>query len=654
MKLIKLLLENFMGIKSFTLVLDGEDAQVFGDNGTGKTTLHSAFLWLLFGKDSANRSDFEIKTLTPDGEPLHNLNHVVEVVILLADGKKLTLRKVYTEKWVKKKGEVKATFSGHTTEHYVNGVPVKAGEYAEKINTLMDEDLFKMLTSPTYFNEQLNWKQRRDILMEVCGDVSDDEVLKTNKSLKGLGAILKDHSIEEYRKILAARRRDIYPQIDKILPTRIDEVTRMLIDTTGDEKALKAEKEKLKKEVASLEKEMGDIENNETQSVEKEIDKLTNQLTKLRQEREQQEYSELSSLRNTENELAKEVMSLETQDMQAESKQDRLKHQIGDLENDMKSLRDMWHTVNAEEFTFVAEDSCPTCGQDLPREKVEEARENALKAFNLTKSKRLEDIGVKGLAKKEEVARLKDELETMISGIGPTRSKLAEKKDRLESLRSQIRAFNNEGKARVPSEEEAAILDKISDLKGNAQSAKESVAELVSEKKALIKEKADRLEDIEIQLSDVIRNADSKKRIEQLREELSALVEEYEKLDEDMYLTDEFIRTKVTVLETKINSKFELARFKLFETQQNGAIAECCETLYEGVPYSGGLNNAARINVGLDIIRTLSEHYGVSAPIFVDNAEAVTKLIDMNAQVITLVVSEQDKELRITTQKEEK
>ena len=89
-------------------------------------------------------------------------------------------------------------------------------------------------------------------------------------------------------------------------------------------------------------------------------------------------------------------------------------------------------------------------------------------------------------------------------------------------------------------------------------------------------------------------------------------------MDEQLYLTDEFTKTKVNLLESSINSKFKMARFKMFEVQINGGIKECCETVYEGVPYSD-LNNAARINIGLDIINTLSEHYNFSAPIFVDN-----------------------------------
>lgn len=143
------------------------------------------------------------------------------------------------------------------------------------------------------------------------------------------------------------------------------------------------------------------------------------------------------------------------------------------------------------------------------------------------------------------------------------------------------------------------------------------------------------------------------KRIEELKDEERKMADDYNEVEQESFLIEEFIRTKMNLMEERINSKFKYARFKLFEEQVNGGLTETCETLYEGVPYSKGLNNAARINVGLDIINTLNEHYGISAPIFVDNSEAVTNLIDVNAQVISLIVSRQDKELRVITNEED-
>jgi len=114
-----------------------------------------------------------------------------------------------------------------------------------------------------------------------------------------------------------------------------------------------------------------------------------------------------------------------------------------------------------------------------------------------------------------------------------------------------------------------------------------------------------------------------------------------------LHLTELFIKAKVNLLEDKINSRFRMARFKMFKENINGGVEPCCETLYRGIPFSS-MNNAAKINVGVDIINTLSEHYdGFTAPIFVDNAEAVTQLIETRGQLIRLIVSKPDKKLRV-------
>ena len=138
----------------------------------------------------------------------------------------------------------------------------------------------------------------------------------------------------------------------------------------------------------------------------------------------------------------------------------------------------------------------------------------------------------------------------------------------------------------------------------------------------------------------------AKARIEELEKEERELAAEYEKLEHELFLIDQFIKTKINLLESRINNKFKMARFKLFDVQVNGGVVECCETVYDGVPY-GDLNNAARINIGLDIINTLSEHYGFEAPIFIDNAESVTELVGTNAQMVRLIVAEADKQLRV-------
>ncbi|HAQ39503.1 MAG TPA: hypothetical protein DCM73_00765, partial [Clostridiales bacterium] len=135
------------------------------------------------------------------------------------------------------------------------------------------------------------------------------------------------------------------------------------------------------------------------------------------------------------------------------------------------------------------------------------------------------------------------------------------------------------------------------------------------------------------------------KRISELEASRLKLNEALEELDMLIFLCDEFIKAKVSAIEESINSKFDKARFKLFDVQINGGISEVCEVTYNGVPFAD-LNNAAKINTGIDVINTLGKHYEFDAPIFIDNAESVTSLYETPSQIIRLVVSENDKSLR--------
>ena len=137
-----------------------------------------------------------------------------------------------------------------------------------------------------------------------------------------------------------------------------------------------------------------------------------------------------------------------------------------------------------------------------------------------------------------------------------------------------------------------------------------------------------------------------KERLNELSAKEKVLSAQYETLERELDLINRFTLAKVKMLEKRINKQFALAKFKLFDQQVNGEIIPCCETLYDGVPYNTSLNNGARINVGLDIIKTMSHYYGVTAPIFCDNAEAVTELLDTGGQQIRLYVS-RDKSLTV-------
>lgn len=647
MRILKLTLNNFKGITAFTLDTKGGNVSVFGDNATGKTTIFDAVTWLLFDKDSQNKKDFQIKTLDSDGQVIHGLSHEVEGVFDLS-GRTLTLRKVYAEKWTKKRGQATAEFTGHTTDHFIDGVPVQKKEYDVTTAGIADENIFKLLTSPTYFNEQVHWQKRRSLLLEVCGDLTDEEVIASDKTLAKLPDILQGRKLEDHRKVIAAKRAEINKELEKI-PVRIDEANRGLPDISGiatetlslalaDLKAAKQTKEQAHVRIVSGGE--GAIKQRRLMEVEGEILEIQNEhRTKVN--------DAVSDKRIVLNQSRERIAEIYGDIRGYERRRDHSAEAVRRIETEIAALRERWHEVDAWKFEYADEGACPTCGQDLPEERLAEARETALAIYNRNKAQTLESINAAGKKLKADLAILKEEMETLRQNVLEA-EKLAEAESvRVVGLQAEIDALAVQNR---PVSENPAYTAKTEE---RIQLEKE-IAQLQAGNQDALQRVRNELADLDIAIGDMEEAArkvkahkDGQTRITELKTQERELAAEFERLEGELYLTEQFIRTKVNLLEGKINSKFKYARFKLFEQQVNGGLQEVCETLFSGVPYSSGLNNAARINVGLDIINTLSQHYGFDAPIWIDNREAVTKLTETRGQLISLVVSEPDKTLRV-------
>ncbi len=649
MKIIKikrLTLRNFKGIKGFTLEPQGESVSIFGDNGTGKTTIFDSFCWLLFDKDSQGKATFEVKSLSQNGEALHGLEHEVEAV-LEVEGRDVTLRKVLTEKWTKKRGSAQQEFTGHTTAYYIDEIPVQLKDYKDAVARIADENLFKLLTSPTYFNEQLHWQARRETLLDVCGNIGDEDVIASDPSLKDLPAILKGRKLEDHRKAVDDRRKKVNEEL-KTIPVRIDEITRSMPDTFGIDREheksrlglietqIKTESERLLQlqsggavaekhvEVSRIEADMLRIQTTHRRNVQANIDKME---------------SAKRGIKNRFHAIDDEISGVN-------KGIDLYQATIDKNAVEMNRLREEFRKIAAVNFEYKQDSVCPTCGQAIPEDQLNAARERALTAFNLDRSgklARIDETG-KGLAlsvkeKQGSIVRDKGRVDALHQSR-PSIEKEIEDVDKMlldlqDSLNFQC------------SPEYAALEIRMEDvtreiklIQGGQQADIEPIKKAVS---SLEREK----EDIRAKINRINQSKSFQERIEQLKAQERTLAAEYENLEGELYLTEQFVKSKVSLLESRINGKFELARFKLFAEQINGGLSEVCDTTFQGVPYSTGLNHGAQINVGLDIIKTLSGHYGLSLPIFVDNSEAVTRLLPVDSQVIKLIVSEQDKQLRI-------
>src|SRR3990167_9287794 len=626
MKLNSLILRNFKGIEHFSAAASGCDLSVFGDNATGKTTIADALCWLLFGKDSLNRADFEIKTLDAAGQPKPRLKHEVEGDFDL-DGKQLSLMKSYAETWVKTRGSAESEFSGHTTDYWINGVPVQKKEYDTSIQAICSEARFRILADPYFFNSHLSWQDRRKTLLEVCGDVSDEAVIASQEILKDLPAILAKRTLDEYRKIITARRPEVAKQMDMV-PVRIDELRRSLADVPGpiDTSPIEARLTDLRAELATIRS--GGMIAEKTKRLREEQGRRQELLNAAFAKASEAQAAETAKRREAMG--AHEVALDRVNAANRNISQDKASKARLAAERDRLLAEHKWQS----EKRWAGDENCGACGRPLPAEQVEEAKAR----FNQQRAEALERIVAAGKQTGIEIDSLNaaiDAAETALTELvsaevasrvesaPPAPAAIADPEvaicdQKIAAVQAEIDALGVSN-----ADAEAGVHSKIADAEVSLSAANEANARIASAKA-------------------------SEARIAELEAEHKILAAKHEKIARELHLCDEFIRAKVLMLTGKINGRFQIARFKLFDVQVNGGIAEVCETVVGGVPH-GSLNHGMRLNAGLDIINTLSEHWGFAPPVLIDNAESVTTILPTRGQQIKLLVSAADKTLRIET-----
>ncbi|EAF9198474.1 DUF2813 domain-containing protein [Listeria monocytogenes] len=640
-KLLKLQLENFKGVKE--LEIDFQDnTSIYGANASGKTTILDAFTWLLFDKDSTNKKDFAIKTLDTEGNVIHKLNHVVTAVLNI-DGEQIELSKKYMEKWTKSRGKPEQELTSHTTEYYIDEIKKKANEYKSFISELLDEELFKLITNPLYFNEQFDWKKRRAMLIKIAGDVTDAEVMSADDSLKDLSIFLGKHSIEDKLIQINEQRKNLRKRLE-LIPELVNEATKAKQDVTGlNPSDIKGELSVIEEQIQLIEQEKISLKNGGIQTeLNKQKANIELELTKIKAN-EQKETQEL--LMSKKEEIFKErneLIDVKNRIGESTFLIQRKQGEIATKQQELTKLGKEWDVLQLEKFDEHRK-KCPTCNQDFPAEHLS----SMIEKFNQEKAEKIKENEAAGKSSKAVIEEIEGDIAELSFDnkandleLNNIDSKLEILEQEKKALEHQLEQAENSTTYIEKQSELEMIEEKLRDEKGSSITA---VAEIQIKIDKLNAEASD----LKADLAKFDSNQKQENRIQELEEEAAEKGTKYDELEMGLYLIERFNKAKCNLLEDKINSKFKYVSFKLFKTQINGGIDECCETIYNGVPYNSGLNNAARINGGLDIINALTEHVQVLAPIFVDNRESVTELIDTESQLVSLIVSEKDKNLRV-------
>jgi hypothetical protein len=627
MRLLSLALSNFKGIKSFEFKPNGSDACVVADNSVGKTTLADSEFWLLTGKDSLGAAEFGIKTLDKDNQPLHNLEHCVEGVYDV-DGRTLTLKKVYKEVWERKKGEATKTFTKHTTDYFVNGVPVQKLEFDRQVENVCSAKRFQELTDPAHVISRMKWEDRRRLLLEICGDVSESDVISSSRALSPIRNFLEDRSIDDYRKIAKGTKDKINGELKEI-PVRIAECDRGMADIPAGN--YEADAETLAAAIADLESQKANLSSGG--AVAEARNKFLELQGKMHARANELQSGGVNPARtealSRQQQLTQEVKLAEIELNVLEASARNLERQVADM--DAVRERTKAAVAAEREKEFGGETACPTCGQDLPAENVEEARAR----FNLAKADTLEKMLAAGKTYREERDAVAATLATKTTEIETVKISLEKLRTDLDAVvipeESYVHPSDDAEYQRLTTAK-AEAQKVVTGLQENSAAAAATLDEDLTKKRSLHRATLSTIEAVN-------RNKQSIDRKLELADREKELAEEFEVIEGQLFLLDEFLRQKVKLLTDRINSKFALVRWKLFNELVNGGIEECCIATVGGVPYGQGLNNAACINAGLDVINVLGAHYGFSPPIFIDGAESVTDVLPTRAQQIRLVVA---------------
>lgn len=635
----RLSLLNFKGIRKLDINFDEHETNIYGANGSGKTTIFDAFRWLLFGKDGNDRKDFNIKTLDKSGRVIERLPHEVEAVIEVA-GEEITLKKCFTEKWQKKRGSAVETFNGHMVECFYNEVPCSVTEYERKIAAICDEQVFKLITNPLYFTAQRKDFQR-GMLISMAGEISNDDIVAENPELADLVAALSGKTLEEYKREIANKKRRIKEGIDTI-PARIDERKRE-IPAEADWAALEAEITDRQSRIEEIDKQIAD-RSRAYNEITKERQELARRLSERKSTLTAREYELKDKLLADYNNAKRAHDAAVQNEIQLRNERRIRALSLPRLESEVAQLTDQKENVLKPEFraicaeVFMAPDPgsfiCPTCKRPLETSDVEAETERLRKAFEADKAARKnrnkargQEVAAQIAAKEEEISTIKNALFELDTRIGEIQSSSVFKTE--PTMPDITPALDSDVKLKSLREEIAAIQHNLD----NPVSAP-VISDLQDEKNSEL----GKINTIRYRLRDRELIESNNRRISELEKELKESQNELARLEGIEFSIQQFGKARIEQVESRINVLFKIVRFKMYEQQINGGEIETCEATVGGVPFSD-LNNAAKINAGLDIINAISHANGIVAPIFIDNRESVTDIVSTDAQIINLVVA---------------
>jgi chromosome segregation ATPase len=640
----KKLILSKLHIRDFKKINDleidfAQQTTIAGTNGVGKSTIFDAYTWLLYGKNSHDQQDFSIKRLDSDGKVIHNLVASVRGVFIL-DRDVIELERRYKEKWTKKRGNEHEELTGHTTEYFIDQIPKSKGEFDTYVKGMISDTIAKVISSPLYFNEKMKWQERREILTSIAGDTTPEDVLNFApaefKSANELLALLEARkSLTDEKTRIASERKRLKEQLEGITP-KIEELTSMTVnDLNSNELELKLSSLKLSKERINTQLESIAEQNKAEQQ--KVIDsnnqlyKWQDEYTKAKRELLKDHNDRAQAYEKRKAELRLEIQKIEFALSENGSAENQNEANLRVLTNLQAKLKEKYQAEKAKEFAPIAE-NCPCCQRPMESNEQEQ-----LEKFNLAKANAVKQI----VAEAQDVKLKIDECNGTIEVLG-------QKKAKLTAERAAKETYLKEVEASFVVEQEPSDTPDMAALKNAIDNHKPYTPEAVCNN-ALKQEREqldEQIKEVEASLAKLSHITEINTRIAELSENKRVLAQQIASLERVAFQIDAYEKAHIELVESRVNAKFAIVKWKMFDEQINGGLAPTCEATVNGTPYND-LNTAMKINAGLDVINALNYHFSMFAPVFIDARESIVEIIETDCQVISLQVDKAFDELTV-------
>lgn len=636
-------LTNFKGIAHRVEEFKDGENFIFGANGTGKTTVFDGFTWCLFGKDSHGQAEekAKIKMLDEHGNPVMHTDNSVEIA-LDVDGEELVLKRTYKEKWRKPSGQSEQVYDGQKTEFSWNGnEKISATEYKKRVGELIDEGLFKLITDPLYF-PSLDVKERRNIILAMAGEISDEVIRASSAELKDFDA---KGNVDEKRNIALSTKNRLTKDRDNY-PARIDEqmqtITRKEQELSEigepDLVGITAKKQQVNEKIVEIEELQSNVAKQVSEITQKNADRI-NAINKANayKEKMQKEANDEVAKKNAENHAnVSKVNELKTEISIINHRIEKGTAEINATRNELNELQaKITEKKDAEVPDFDVVEECPTCHRPFEQVTLDAEKERMRADWIIEHKKEIARLQEKG----NQLFESGNKYKVAIEELEKQRKELEVKLKELESKIVDDLPFK---KLDFESDKEyQLLLQAIPEELSVADEINKQTLEFTEQKKgyqAIIQKLDEELgqftkidllkEDIQV----------AKERIEKLKEEQLQVNQGIADQEKIIYLCDLWTKTRVDLLNSVVAEKFKLVKFKMFNFTKEGNAQPTCEITVNGVDYTA-LNTASKINAGLDIINALINYYNVKAPIFIDNRESVTNIVAPDTQIVNLAVT---------------